>query len=134
MKKWGFIIEVSEWSKIKSIVETKAEEVAKELGRPASEEALYKVTAIFYQSKRRWLKPETPRQDQGIDLDNLLKNVFDGLGPIIGYRKAWQGDRPHSGVLDSSIVEVYAKKINSGSDKEFLGVEVELIHEPKNEV
>lgn len=133
MKKWGFITEVSDWSKLRSLVEAKAKEVVKELGSPTSKKGLYKVAVISYQKKDRWLQPETPREDRG-DLDNLLKNVFDGLGPIIGYRKAWKGDREHGGVLDSSIVEVYGKKINSGSDQEFLGIEVELIHEPKKKV
>jgi len=36
--------------------------------------------------------------------------------------------KEHSGVLDSNIIEVHAKKANSGSDKEFLGIEVELLH------
>ena len=65
---------------------------------------------------------------KGGNLDNLLKRVFDGLGPIIGYRKDWTGKKEHSGVLDANIVGVHAKKVNSGSDKEFLGVEVELLH------
>ncbi len=126
MKKWSFIVEVTDWNKLKTIVEKEADGVVRELGQPDSEKALYKVTATFYQKKDRWLRPETPRQDWGIDLDNLLKPVFDGLGPIIGYKKAFKGQKP--GVLDSSIVEVSAKKLNSGSDKEFLGIEVELIH------
>lgn len=126
MKKWSFIVEVTDWNKLKTIVEKEADGVVKEMGGPDSEKALYKVAATFYQKKDRWLQPETPRQDWGIDLDNLLKPVFDGLGPIIGYKKAFKGQKP--GVLDSSIVEVYAKKLNSGSDKEFLGIEVELVH------
>jgi len=32
-----------------------------------------------------------------------------------------------SGSLDSRIVEVIAKKVNSGSDKEFISIEVENI-------
>ncbi len=126
MKKWSFIVEITDWNKLKTIVEKEADGVVKELGQPDSEKALYKVTATFYQKKDRWLQPETPRQDWGIDLDNLLKPVFDGLGPIIGYKKAFKGQKP--GVLDSSIVEVSAKKLNSGSDREFLGIEVELVH------
>jgi len=116
---------------LKSFVETKATEVVKKLGSPGPKNALYKVTVAFYQKTDRWLQHDIPRQDQGIDLDNLLKKVFDGLDPIIGYRKSHKGSREYSGVLDSSIIEVCAKKINSGSDKEFLGVEVEIIHEPK---
>ena len=126
MKKWSFIVEITDWNKLKTIVEKEADGVVKELGQPDSEKALYKVIATFYQKKDRRLQPETPRQDWGIDLDNLLKPVFDGLGPIIGFKKAFKGQKP--GVLDSSIVEVSAKKLNSGSDKEFLGIEVELVH------
>lgn len=125
MKKWSFIVEVSDWNKLKSIVEDKSKEVVEALGRPDSEKALYKVITTFYQKKDRWLHPEIPKQDIGTDLDNLLKQVFDGLGPIIGYKKAFKGQKP--GVLDSNIIEVYAKKVNSGSDKEFLGIEVELL-------
>ncbi|MFQ6073466.1 MAG: hypothetical protein ACE5KT_12315 [Methanosarcinales archaeon] len=126
MKKWSFIVEVSDFNKLKSIVEDKSKEVVEALGRPDSEKALYKVITTFFQKKERWLLPEVPRQDIGIDLDNLLKQVFDGLGPIIGYRHDYTGKKP--GVLDSNIIEVYAKKVNSGSDKEFLGIEVELLH------
>jgi len=130
MKRWSFVIEVKDWNKIKSEVETKAKEAVSSLGSPNSERAVYKVTAIFYQKKDRWLKddPLIPRQDWGIDLDNVLKQIFDGLGPIIGYRKAWTGDKKYSGVYDANIVEVYAKKLNSGSDKEFLSIEVELLY------
>jgi len=34
----------------------------------------------------------------------------------------------HSGVLDSNLVEVHAKKANSGSEKEFIGIEIDLLH------
>ena len=130
MKKWSFMVEVNDWNNLKSIIEEKAKEAIETLGPPYSEKTIYKVTATFYQKKDRWLKndPSIPRQDWGIDLDNLLKQVFDGLGPIIGYRKDWTGKKEHSGVLDSNIIEVHAKKANSGSDKEFLGIEVELLH------
>lgn len=128
MKKWSFIVEVSDWDNIKDLVEKEAENAVKGLGKSGPKNALYKVTVIFYQKKGRWKQPEMPRQDWGTDLDNLLQKVFDGLGPIIGYRESFQDDKEHSGVLDASIVEVSAKKVNSGSDKEFLSVEVELIH------
>lgn len=130
MKKYSLMVEVNNWNNLKSIVEEKAKEAIGMLGTPGSEKAIYKVTTTFYQKKDRWLKndPSIPRQDWGIDLDNVLKQAFDGLGPIIGYRKDWTGGKEHSGVLDSNIVEVHAKKANSGSDKEFLGIEVELLH------
>ena len=129
MKKWSFIVEITDWNKLKTTVEEEADRVVENMGKPDSEKALYsiyKVTATFYQKKARWLQPEIPREDWGIDLDNFLKPVFDGLGPIIGYKKSFTGKKP--GVKDSSIVEVSAKKLNSGSDKEFLGIEVELVH------
>jgi hypothetical protein len=131
MKKYSFVVEVSNWHSLKSLVEEKAKEAIGTLGTPGSEKAIYKVTTTFFQKRDRWLKndPSIPRQDWGIDLDNLLKPVFDGLGPIIGYRKDWTGEKEHSGVLDSNIVEVYAKKANSGSDREFLGIEIELLYE-----
>lgn len=130
MKKWSFVIEVENWFDVRGLVEEKAHEVVGALGGIDSERSIYKVIVTFYQKKGRWLgeDPSIPRQDWGIDLDNLLKPVFDGLGPIIGYRKDWSGDKDHAGVLDANIVEVYAKKVNSGSEKEFLGVEIELIH------
>jgi hypothetical protein len=117
-------------NKIKKKVEEKAKEIIGVLGTPERRKATYEVTVISYQKKNRWLKndPTIPRQDWGMDLDNLLKPVFDGLGPIIGYRKDWTGKKEHSGVLDSSIIEVHAKKANSGSGNEYLGIEVELIH------
>lgn len=96
------------------------------MGGPDSEKAIYKVTATFYQKKGRWIQPEIPREDWGIDLDNFLKPVFDGLGPIIGYKESKTGQKLEA--KDSSIVEVSAKKLNSGSDKEFLGIELELVH------
>jgi len=130
VKRYSLMVEVKDWNDVKSIVEQKAKEAIGTLGTSGSDKAIYKVTATFYQKKDRWLKndPSIPRQDWGIDLDNLLKPVFDGLGPIVGYRKDWTGEKEHSGVLDSNIVEVHAKKANSGSDREFLGIEIELLH------
>lgn len=129
------MIEVNNKNRIKSNVEEKANEAIKLQGAPESQKATWKVIVTFFQRKDRWLKndPSVPRQDWGIDLDNLLKDVFDGLGPIIGYRKDFTGAREHSGVWDSNIVEVYAKKVNNSSDKDMLGIEVELLHIAKAE-
>jgi hypothetical protein len=134
MKKYSLVVEADNLDNLKSLVEEKAKDATGTLGPPGSEKSIYRVTVTFYQKKDRWLNsdPSIPRQDWGIDLDNLLKPVFDGLGPIIGYRKDWTGGREHSGVLDSNIVEVLAKKTNSGSDKDFLGIEVELLHESES--
>ena len=83
------MVEVKDWSDVKTIVEDKAKEAIGNLGSPGSDKAIYKVAVIFFQKKDRWLRndPSIPRQDCGIDLDNLLKPVFDGLGPIIGYKR-----------------------------------------------
>jgi Holliday junction resolvase RusA-like endonuclease len=131
--KWSFVVEVDNWNNVRDIVEKKCKEVAFNLGKHDNEKSIYKVIATFYQKKSRWLMNDSsiPRQDWGIDLDNMLKPVFDGLGPIIGYRIDWQGSKKNPGVLDSNIVEVYAKKVNSGSEKEFIGVEIELLHTSK---
>lgn len=130
MKKWSFVVEVDEWNNVKALVENKAKEAVGNIGIPDSERATYKLIVTSYQAQKRWLNddPSIPRQDWGLDLDNLLKPIFDSLGPIIGYRTDWQGNKKHPGVLDSSIVEVYAKKVNSGSDKEFIGIELELLN------
>lgn len=135
MKKWSFVVEIDEWSKTRDLVEEKAKEVVGTIGVPDSERATYKLIVTSYQAKKRWFNddPSIPRQDWGLDLDNILKPVFDGLGPIIGYRVDWPRNKKHPGVLDASIVEVYAKKMNSGSDKEFIGIEIELLHYQNNE-
>ncbi len=57
----------------------------------------------------------------------LDEPVFDGLGTIIGYINKYNKDGKIigvPGVLDSKIIEVYAKKLNSGSDEEYLSVEI----------
>jgi len=78
--------------------------------------------------------PQIPREDIGRDLDNLVKAAFDGLGPIVRWRQRYERDEvgkwhpvsgEHRGVRDAQIVEVVAKKVNSGSSQEFLSVEVE---------
>ncbi len=51
MKRWSFVIEVKDWNKIKSEVETKAKEAVSSLGSPNSERAVYKVTAFFIKKK-----------------------------------------------------------------------------------
>ena len=105
---------------------------AREVGTLESD--IFRVEITFYQAKSRYLvdKPEIPREDRG-DLDNMVKQVFDGLGPIIGFRKKWikrkgewygeDSDKPR----DSAIIELVAKKVNSGSEKEFVGVVVETL-------
>jgi len=93
---------------------------------------LFKVTLTFYQAKSRYktIDQDIPRGDRG-DLDNLIKLVIDGIGHIIGYRQSWEkingklvgskSDNP----LDSKIIEIVAKKINSGSEKEYVGIIIE---------
>jgi hypothetical protein len=76
-----------------------------------------------------------PREDKGIDLDNVVKKVIDGLAPIIGYRNTWeQGIRAgEKGAKDSSVVEIHAKKIKNAQSQpeEKVWIRVEsLKHEP----
>ena len=62
-------------------------------------------------------------------LENYLeKLVFDGLGPIIGYRKDWTGKKEHAGARDSSIIEVHAKKVKT-EGREFVEIEIEQLYE-----
>jgi len=135
--KWSFILDITDVKDedIKRLVEEKAEEVVSSLGR-AEEDSVFRVIITFYQRRDRWLssKPQIPREDWGRDLDNLISPVFDGLGPIIGYRAKWKKTKEGKWVKvgrgsarDSRIVEVIAKKVNSGSDREFLCVEVETL-------
>jgi len=105
---------------------------AREVGPLESD--IFRVEITFYQAKSRYLsdRPEIPREDRG-DLDNMIKRVLDGLGPIIGFRKKWKkikgewngedSDKPK----DSAIIELVAKKVNSGSEKEFVDVVVETL-------
>jgi len=105
---------------------------AEEAGRLESD--IYRVEITFFQAQSRYLANDRniPREDRG-DLDNLIKKVFDGLGPIIGYRKKWtnvdskgvpeDSNKPR----DSAIVELIAKKVNSGSESEFVGVVIETL-------
>jgi Holliday junction resolvase RusA-like endonuclease len=99
---------------------------------------VFKVSLVFYLSKQRWRLNDgsIPREDNGMDVDNLAKPILDGLGPIIGYRNKYTKDTdtgkwkligtgPSS---DSKIVELHVKKLNSGSkDKEEVKIEIELI-------
>jgi len=129
---WSFIVDITGVSNamISKIVEKEAKAIASLIGKP-KEPAIFRVIITFYQKLDRWLRENQmiPREDIGRDLDNLIKPVFDGLGPIIGYRKRWQGGTVSSTYAsrDSRIVEVIAKKVNSGSNKEFLSIQVENI-------
>jgi len=114
--KWSFSIDITEVKDCdfyKKIVE-KAEESVYEIGKSPSS-STFKVSIIFFQKKNRWQKgnPRIPREDSGRDLDNLIKPVFDALGPIIGYRKKWEkrdtGKYVEAGkrkAADSKIVEL----------------------------
>jgi len=119
-------------------VEEKAKDIVSALGGIRNQrESIFRVTITFYQAKDRWKKenPQIPREDIGRDLDNLIKPVFDGLGPIVGYRKKWGKDEEtsewkqvgKSTSADSRIVELSAKKVNSGTESEYLSIEVEKI-------
>jgi len=45
------------------------------------------------------------------------------LGPIIGHRTDHAGTG-FPGVKDAKIIEAHAKKLNNGSDEEYLSVEI----------
>lgn len=134
--KWSFIIEIADVSnrEISKNVEEKAKESVSVIGK-SKPSATFRVSITFFQRKDRWQrgKPSIPREDIGRDLDNLVKPVFDALGPIIGYRKKWE--KRDTGIVeigkgtaaDSKIIELTARKVNSGSVKEFLSIEVEEI-------
>ena len=134
--KWSFVIEITDVSdnELSEKVKEKAEESADVIGSPQA--SIFKVGITFFQRKDRWQKenPQIPREDIGRDLDNLVKPVFDALGPIIGYRTKWKREDTGKSVevgkgtaADSRIVELTAKKVNSGSDREFLSIEVENV-------
>ena len=53
--------------------------------------------------------------------------VFDGLGAIIGYRWDWKNNCNSDKPSDSRILELYAKKVNSGSSSEMVSVEIETL-------
>ena len=132
-KRWSFVLEITSLkdSDIRKRVEKAAEDAVNTIGKP-QQNAVFKLRVTFCQSKGRWRKdnPLIPREDIGRDLDNLLKAIFNGLGPIIGYRTQWEkGGKPKGkgSARDSSIVEVFARKVNSGTEKEYLYVEVEEI-------
>ena len=131
--RWGFIVDVSNVKgSITSIVRTQAQAAASVV-KPGKRD-LFRVEVKFYQSKERYLidDPERPREDRG-DIDNLIKQVFDGLGPIIGFRRSWPKvgsktvKRTSKNPVDSRIVELYAKKVNSGSSSELVSIEIETI-------
>jgi len=131
-KRWSFILNITglKDSQVKERVEEAARSAINTIGKPRPN-AVFRLRVTFCQSKERWRKdnPLIPREDIGRDLDNLLKAVFDGLGPIIGYRMKWERGKPKGtrSARDSSIVEVLAHKVNSGSSEEYLYVEVEEI-------
>ncbi len=110
---------------MKDAVETRAKEVAQALP-PPSAPALYRVTLQWIQARARSATndPHTFREDRG-DLDNKIKAVFDGLGPIIGYRRRYTPRSPRA-AADSRIIQVEAKKSNGGLQTEFLAIEVSI--------
>ena len=138
--KWAFIIDITQTksnSEVRQAVQQKAEEASKVI-RPPDQPSVFRASISFYQSRERWLmeNPRVSREDIGRDLDNLIKAVFDGLGPIVGWRQRYERNEvgkwhpvpgEHRGVRDAQIVEVVAKKLNSGANQEFLSVEIECI-------
>jgi len=143
--KWSFTVDLSDEAtydrrklehRIKSRVRQKSSELAKEIGRP-SVPSTFRVEVTFHQKSGRWKKdnPQIPREDRGVDLDNCIKWIFDNLGPIIQDRIKWGKDMltgrsvrsGKRGSADSKIVELIAKKINTGSDREYLDIVIESL-------
>lgn len=135
----GFVLNVTDYSdgQIKNAVELEAEKIKKHINYVKNpEEYLFGVKVTSYQKKDRWKKdvPHIPREDIGKDLDNVLKPIFDGLGPLIGYRTKWDkvedgyAEAGTAGSADSKIVDVSAKKVNSGTENEYLSIELEIIN------
>ena len=136
--RWGFIVDITECkgNQITQKVRGIDTQVATSLPLvgPIEETPSFKASIIFFQSSKRWRKEdaETPRGDRG-DLDNMVKNVFDGLGPIIGFRSDWKKVNgvlvasPSTKPADSRILELFAKKVNSGSSSEMVSVEIETL-------
>lgn len=136
--RWGFIVDITDCtgSQITKKVLDNAKEAITSIPPVDLDDRIpsYKASIIFFQSSDRWLKedPGTPREDRG-DLDNLIKLVIDGLGPIIGFRKSWKKvnnkwvSKNSNKPADSRILNLYAKKINSGSISEMVSVEIETL-------
>lgn len=136
--RWGFIVDITgcKGNQITTKVRGTASKVASSLSSVIKnvDKPSFKASIIFFQSSERWLKEdvETPREDRG-DLDNMIKYVFDGLGPIIGFRTSWKKVKgvlvgsPSKKPADSRIIELFAKKINSGSSSEMVSVEIETL-------
>ena len=52
-------------------------------------------------------------------LNNIIEQVLEDLGPIIGYRKRWENGRivGTSGVCYSKIIEIKVKKLTADQRK-----------------
>jgi hypothetical protein len=59
-------------------------------------------------------------------LDNAVKHVLNGLGPIIGYRQDWQ-KRDIGPARDSAIVELVVEKNFTSCNRETVEVTVEEV-------
>ena len=136
--RWGFIVDITgcKGKQIIQKVQGTATQVATTMPPAGSlnSKPSFKASITFFQSRERYLKEDakTPREDRG-DLDNMVKNVFDGLGPIIGFRTDWkkvngvQVSSPSTKPAGSRIIELVAKKVNSGSSSEMVSVEIETL-------
>ncbi|MCD6513298.1 MAG: hypothetical protein J7L07_00065 [Candidatus Odinarchaeota archaeon] len=130
--KWSFIIDITNIrnEEIPKLVEERARKAVSQVGE-ASQPSAFKVTITCYLKSDRWQRenPQIPREDVGKYLNKIINLVFDGLGPIIGYRRRWESGEivGTSGVYYSRIIQITARKVNSGSEKEFLSVEIEKI-------
>lgn len=120
---WIFEITTEKYiSEIKEKVEEAAKEAAK--GKDKATKCVFEIEIRFYRKPKGYHKDGVPKADD-VDLDNVVKSVIDGLGPIIGYRRDWKNNR-EKGAKDTHIVEIHAKKIQNianQSDKVWVRVE-----------
>ena len=129
MMGWSFTVPLQNGRLRKNDVEQEAVRVAEFSGIDRKKEVLQAIAnGKQYQPKRvfsvkvrfnlsqekRYLfdssgKRVIPRADWGWDLDNAIKPVLNGLGPIIGYRRDWKNQKPGSS-RDSSVVKLIVEK------------------------
>ena len=81
-------------------------------GEPSFE---VEIRAFLSSSKRKHGTGKT-KADIGLDLDNIIKNVIDSLGPLIGYKQSHTGKRPN--LRDDLITKIRAEKQYGGFNPE----------------
>ena len=140
--KWTFSLTVPFGGKLAALVEQEAAASIERHGA-APDGVLFRVSMVCRLASRRYLQsnPQLPREDRGWDLDNIIKAAIDGLGPILGHRKKWEPlgkgryrEIGRRSAADAKVVEIMAKKLNSGTDADALEIDVEAIEPSKQAV